>query len=391
MASPDGNNTQFHDDQAGHNEQAGHGNAQTWNQMRRPRDDRRIAGVCAAVADHLGVDPVIIRVIVAVLALTGPIGWLAYGAGWILIPSADKDHSALAHTLNMERHESTLVLVGVIALAIFTAGWLFNVTFALSSPRFWAWPWLVLAALAWLIFFRPQKGQSSDSSQNIQTNTNPMDRPDNDNSPSVENQPTAARPKISKQHSPTLLALTLLVTITTLSATWLWSQFLGPVQLSTYCLIALAVVTAGILLGAWVGDAALLIPIGFILACALAVSLLPRPNIGESQIAPAASDEVVSTYSNGVGYLNLDLGGITDPQELVGRTINIKQGVGQIDVRVPAGIDVRVTSRVRIGKSEIFGDSVEGTGLKLTRRSGHNTSKQLNIHINQSIGEVQVK
>jgi phage shock protein PspC (stress-responsive transcriptional regulator) len=55
----------------------------------RPRDGRRIAGVCAGIADRYGWDPTIVR-LVAVLSvfLPGP-QVLAYLILWLVIPSED--------------------------------------------------------------------------------------------------------------------------------------------------------------------------------------------------------------------------------------------------------------------------------------------------------------
>jgi phage shock protein C len=54
----------------------------------RSRTDHRLAGVCAGLADYLGVDPVLIRLIaVAATLMTGLIpGCLAYVAAWIIMP-----------------------------------------------------------------------------------------------------------------------------------------------------------------------------------------------------------------------------------------------------------------------------------------------------------------
>lgn len=55
----------------------------------RPRSGRRIAGVCAGIADRYGWDPTIVRV-VAVLSvfLPGP-QVLAYLILWLVIPNDD--------------------------------------------------------------------------------------------------------------------------------------------------------------------------------------------------------------------------------------------------------------------------------------------------------------
>jgi phage shock protein C len=56
--------------------------------LTRSTDDRWIGGVCGGLAAHLGVDPVIVRLVVALAALAGGTGVLAYLVAWVLIPKA---------------------------------------------------------------------------------------------------------------------------------------------------------------------------------------------------------------------------------------------------------------------------------------------------------------
>ncbi|GAB3618598.1 hypothetical protein GCM10027416_31550 [Okibacterium endophyticum] len=54
----------------------------------RRADDRWLAGVCAGIAQRTGLDPMIIRGIAIVVALLGGPVFLAYAAGWALMPDA---------------------------------------------------------------------------------------------------------------------------------------------------------------------------------------------------------------------------------------------------------------------------------------------------------------
>uniref|UniRef100_UPI0015F02EA8 PspC domain-containing protein n=1 Tax=Pseudonocardia pini TaxID=2758030 RepID=UPI0015F02EA8 len=54
----------------------------------RPRRDRKVAGVAAAIARRYDIDPVLVRVGFAVSAFYG-IGVFLYLAGWLLLPAAD--------------------------------------------------------------------------------------------------------------------------------------------------------------------------------------------------------------------------------------------------------------------------------------------------------------
>ena len=58
-----------------------------YKQLRRPTDDRIIAGVCSGLGRYFKVDPVLIRVLFAVLAvLTWGTALLAYPLMWFVMP-----------------------------------------------------------------------------------------------------------------------------------------------------------------------------------------------------------------------------------------------------------------------------------------------------------------
>ena len=53
--------------------------------LRRSREHRIIAGVCGGIADSLGWSPLLVRILWIVL----PPGWLLYLILWILIPEEE--------------------------------------------------------------------------------------------------------------------------------------------------------------------------------------------------------------------------------------------------------------------------------------------------------------
>ena len=57
--------------------------------LTRSRDDKWVGGVCGGIADYTGLDPILIRILVAVGTVLG-FGSLivAYIVAWILIPAA---------------------------------------------------------------------------------------------------------------------------------------------------------------------------------------------------------------------------------------------------------------------------------------------------------------
>ncbi|MCX4748549.1 PspC domain-containing protein [Kitasatospora sp. NBC_01287] len=54
--------------------------------LTRDQDHRVVAGVCGGLGRHLDIDPVVFRVVTAVLCLTGGLGLFLYGLAWLIVP-----------------------------------------------------------------------------------------------------------------------------------------------------------------------------------------------------------------------------------------------------------------------------------------------------------------
>jgi phage shock protein C len=59
--------------------------------LRRSRDDRVIAGVCGGLGRYLQVDPVLLRIALVILTVSGGLGVLLYIVAVILIPEQQED------------------------------------------------------------------------------------------------------------------------------------------------------------------------------------------------------------------------------------------------------------------------------------------------------------
>jgi phage shock protein PspC (stress-responsive transcriptional regulator) len=68
-----------------------------YKQLLRPLDDRIVAGVCSGLGRYLNIDPVLVRVAFAILAiLTWGTALLAYPVAWFLMPEANADSACFA-------------------------------------------------------------------------------------------------------------------------------------------------------------------------------------------------------------------------------------------------------------------------------------------------------
>jgi phage shock protein PspC (stress-responsive transcriptional regulator) len=114
----------------------------------RPDDGRLAAGVCAGLAQRLGVDPLLIRGVFVVLSVIGGFGVGLYGLGWLLLPHPD----GRIHAEGVLHGTVTAGFIGSVLLIV--ADLLHN------NGRPWGWgpgllgvlvPLAVIAFVWWLI------------------------------------------------------------------------------------------------------------------------------------------------------------------------------------------------------------------------------------------------
>ncbi|MGZ4609914.1 MAG: ATP-binding protein [Actinomycetes bacterium] len=77
---------------------------------------RLLAGVARGLADHLGVDVLIIRVLFVVLAFAGGAGFVMYGGFWVFAPLEPGDDPTYNGTSGRERDLGMLLALGSLAL-----------------------------------------------------------------------------------------------------------------------------------------------------------------------------------------------------------------------------------------------------------------------------------
>lgn len=64
-------------------------NPTPYRRLHRSRSERMLAGVCGGIAEYLRVDPTLVRVGFAVLAIiTWGVALVAYAVAWVIMPEA---------------------------------------------------------------------------------------------------------------------------------------------------------------------------------------------------------------------------------------------------------------------------------------------------------------
>ena len=64
--------------------------AKKTKRLYRSEKDRMIGGVCAGIAEHFNIDPVLVRIIAVVLLIIYGASFFAYLLLWIIVPNKSK-------------------------------------------------------------------------------------------------------------------------------------------------------------------------------------------------------------------------------------------------------------------------------------------------------------
>ncbi|MFI8519087.1 PspC domain-containing protein [Streptomyces sp. NPDC085481] len=89
--------------------------------LRRTRGHKVVAGVCGGLGRHFDLDPVIFRIALGVLAVTGGVGLIFYGFAWLLVPLAGEEENEGRRLLTGRVSGSSLtaVLTALVGCGIF--------------------------------------------------------------------------------------------------------------------------------------------------------------------------------------------------------------------------------------------------------------------------------
>src|SRR6185436_13349438 len=129
--------------------------------IRRSETDAKLAGLCGGVAQHWGVDPLLVRVGWVLLAFSGGVGLVLYLAGWLLIPVEGNDRAPVddlfGESVRRWPKELWITLLVVASLAMVSIfGWL--------SP-FGIGPAIVIAVIWYFGFYKGRHNKRSSKSQ----------------------------------------------------------------------------------------------------------------------------------------------------------------------------------------------------------------------------------
>ncbi|MFF8838526.1 PspC domain-containing protein [Streptomyces sp. NPDC015130] len=418
--------------------------------LQRSRSGKVVGGVCAGLGRHFDLDPVIFRITIGVLSVTGGVGLIFYGFAWLLVPLAGEDEHEGRRLLTGRVSGATLAAIFMaltgcgILLTTLRSGSMLGFTVLLSLA--------VCGAAVWSR--RRTVGGERKTEGRPETGTAhvvPEAPPETKAPPRIEYHswwkdpivkdgstgrvtfhylwgphgivdadgkvdgvipkpgsqwgPDPSRPAPSVRRSPLSIAglihlLAILAAVLGTALTW-ETESLGT-SLQTGLVAALAVFGLGLVVSSFLGRT------GFgtifntvITACLLAGAVALPDRITTDWVRetwkPASVAAVQPSYELGTGVGLLDLSALPLP---AGATVTTRAevGAGQLKVVVPKDAVVKVHAEVGLGDLQLPGQAAEDIDISPDQEETHTIAPPagtapagtLDLSLEVGIGQVEV-
>jgi phage shock protein PspC (stress-responsive transcriptional regulator) len=389
----------------------------------RPVHDRVVAGVSGGLGRHFGVDPVVFRVVFAVLALFGGLGVLLYGLGWLLMPADDHPTPLARDVLNHRNLKAAIRPVAVTGLGI-------AIFFSYIDHGFddGVFPLLVIVAIILYAARRSTRREMVDAGLDpggfatpgtaatppppVPPTAPPAGAAGEDKASGARlapgptpwwrrpTQADAAAPGLAPRRPRSYLtAVTLsLATVAAGLMWWITAATDADVSFQVGLAVVLAVLAGGLLVGTVFGRARwLIVPALAVTALLSAVAAITVPitgSTGEREITPASAAAVESPYRMKAGDMRIDLTkldlGPTNSTRIVAT-----MGAGTLKVTVPDDVRVVVEANADIGEVQL--PNGKSSGLDAERRtvmeprSGTTSRGTITLELGVGLGNVEVR
>lgn len=397
---------------------------QDLNGLRRSRTDRYLAGVAGGIGRHFGVDPTIIRVLLAVLAFFGGAGVLIYGVCWLFVPEDGEDRAKIQVTGEARK----LVLLAAVGI-----GFLLAAGDAFSG--FNAGWWIASLALVIAVVLITRDRRDEGARATAPPTGSPADPAAGDQyrqyaqdyarqwgqyaTATAENavhqaMPSATPPPPVPPVPPTWQPPAYPPRAKRTGVVWFWPTLaliaialgvLGVIDAGTtevdpgvYPATALAITGLVLLIGSFVGRPGGLFLIGLVSTFALAVSTVVGGfNFSgqDLELAPRTAAEVAPSYEVDNGRIELDLTDVADPQALAGRSIDLALKAGEIHVIVPKSLNLRIDAEfdfaggIRIPGYD--GGGIQDAVQRTVAGENAGTTPALDLEIDATVGQITVE
>lgn len=387
--------------------------------LRRSRTDRHLAGVSGGLGRYAGVDPLIFRILFVVLTFFGGSGVLFYALGWLLIPIEGENESEGERLLRGRKGASTVstVVAGVVALIL---------GLVLIANLFDTGPGLggvgavvVVAAIVVLIAragprpvtdqagqqpaygpVRPPEpgafGQTPGTAYATTTAAGPAHVPPPPYYPPayVPGPPVPPPPRRERSILGRVTVSSALIVVGALVG---WNV-LGANDVKAVAILAsaLAVVGAGLVVGAFAGRAYGLVFLGIALSIVTSLTAVVDHQIdggiGERDWLPRTVAEAETPHRLGLGAAELDLTKLPPGSDV---DVDASVGIGELRLIVPLDARVVVDAHVGGGTMRVLDEpTLDGTDLNrvvTADPTGPVSGTNITIDAEVGLGELEVR
>ncbi|GHB44994.1 membrane protein [Streptomyces cirratus] len=409
--------------------------------LRRSKRDKVLAGVCGGLGRYFDLDPVVFRIVLGVLAVTGGVGLIFYGFAWLFLPLDEEEDSEAKRLLTGRVEGATLaaLFAALVGCALFLsmldngglAVFSILVVLALGGAAYWsrrhraiappepASPEAQRSAAAHRPVPPPETqappvpGSPSwwrdplvkDGTTGPVGSTGYLWGPDDSAVPSGP-APAAAAPEAraaarSGGIGGRVFVLALLAGGSSCAAVWHGSTLSHALQVALAA--ALAVFGLGLAVSSLKGRTGFgTILLSLITAGLLAgAAVLPRDvstDWHDVRWRPAAVADVRPVYSSGTGLATLDLSRLDVAK---GSTLSIRASIdaGRLKVVVPREVTTKTDISIRVGDIRLPGETSRDVRIKSggeTRRAtlppaaGTEAGGTIELHLDAGVGQVEV-
>lgn len=414
-------------------------------QLRRSPRQKVVAGVCGGLGRYCNVDPVIFRIVLGVLSVTGGLGLIFYGFAWLLIPWEGEEENEARRLLSGRVEGSSLIAVlsALIGCGLFLSMLGNSGTLAFSAMLSVA----VIGFIVWTQHRRtadPQEGAGPAADRAVSDAPPEVKAPPKPSGPSWWRDPiikdgttgpvgagylwgppdavadgpapgarraTAAAPFLPPRRSrevrgPRSVGGAVFVNAMIaggLGTGLSWDSHPLGTSLQIGLAAALAVFGVGMLISAFAGRTGF----GTLLLAMITAGLLAGASALPKDITthwvrekwrPTSVTAVQPRYQLGSGEADLDLTALALPEGGTVRT-QVVAAAGRIVVRVPPAVTVKVDARADIGEITLRGEQPKNTShvrvsgserRTLPPDAGSKPAGTVELDLDMGIGQVEV-
>ena len=301
---------------------------------------RHIAGVAGGLARHFDIDPMVVRIALVVAMMFG-VGVFFYAAVWLLVPEDGKDRAPI----HLDVRTRTVLLWATAAVA---GVWLIGLPF--GTHDWFPWPLVIIGIAVAAVTNKRQRNRAWAT--HVTDGSAPPE--------ATDAAYVAPRPR---RNGPVWFGFALATIAVGEGILGLMAAAGHYPNLGAYPALALGVIGAYLVVGAFWGRAGGLIALGVVAAFATVVGTAAN-GVGQGKtldIVPTSSASVMPSYDLGTGSLTLDLTQVQDQKALDGRVVNLNGTFGRIRVIVPAGTGVIFHGTIRgAGSIQTWDDEHDG-------------------------------